>query len=182
MLGEVIQQFRLLEHQVKTCSKTAIFSLLIFWNILCADVSTGCAFALLGAEVADWVINWRSCHHSFCDAKDKLCFAPTMREAPCCNTSKWLRFVVVICFALVTIVIEPGKKISVVTHIAGLAYGFFIGLLVTYFQLKFIMCILMYIYILLFNSRSLRTKTKRAGYSQSFRSVLHFMKKFRKCE
>ena len=70
-----------------------------------------------------------------------------MREAPCCNTSKWLRFVVVICFALVTIVIEPGKKISVVTHIAGLVYGFFIGLLVIYFQLiasKFIMCILMY--------------------------------------
>ena len=135
MLGEVIQQFRLLEHQVKTCSKTAIFSLMIFWDILCADVSTGCAFALLGAEVADWVINWRSCHHSFCDAKDKLCFAPRIKEAPCCNTSKWLRFVLVICFAILTVAIAPEKKISVVTHIAGLVYGFFIGLLVRYFQL-----------------------------------------------
>ena len=105
---------------------------------------SGCAFGLLGAVVADWLVNWRS-------IKDSIVVAGILWIAPkvdlvCPNDclNKWckkdisitpnalqlVRFVFVVCFGLLSVIDEQNRNTSVVTHVAGLLYGFLLGLMV----------------------------------------------------
>ena len=105
---------------------------------------SGCAFGLLGAVVADWLVNWRS-------IKDSIVFYPMdgIWIAPkvglgCPNNflQKWfkkdltpnalqlIRLVFVLCFGLLSVINKQNGNTSVVTHVAGLLYGFLLGLMV----------------------------------------------------